>query len=207
MSELAGPQPSGTDPEGPQVPSPAGTRSTPWYFQWWFIIVALVFASWLGFIPLWLSPMPTKRMKITLTVSVVVLQGLLFCAFFSLSGGLSLFGITGSGPVIPSTPADMSFAAVQRATPEGQTVILSLKADSEGAREIGRPVEDSKYLTARVRVDKNTKIIDQRGIGGSKTGQIDDVLAAKHVDVWFSGPAAESNPVQATAATIVVGWD
>ena len=180
-------------------------RPAPWYLQWWFIIVALIFGSWLGLIPLWLSPLPTKRTKVALTLVLVLLQLLFLCTFFALSGGLSYLGLHTAEPDIPRAPADMSFALVKDVTRDGQLVMLSLEADPEGASKIGRPLGDSKYSAASVRVDQSTKIIDMRSSQG--LGTMDDLLSAEHVDVWFAGPVAESNPVQAKAGTVVIGYD
>ena len=101
----------------------------------------------------------------------------------------------------------MSFAAVEGSTREGQALLLSLRADSEGARKIGRPIESSQYAAALVRVDENTSIINGQTLMGFKEGKVEDLLEAEHVDVWFTGAVAESDPVQATAGTIVIGSD
>lgn len=65
---LSGPQ---------QSPSPATGavpgRGTSWWQQWWFIAVALIAFGPLGFVPLWMSPVPTKRAKVGITVGVSVL--------------------------------------------------------------------------------------------------------------------------------------
>jgi len=192
----------------PQTPaSSASARETPWYLQWWFIVVALLVGSWLGLIPLWLSPLPTKKTKITLTLVLVLLQVLFFCTFFALAGGLSTLGLRSAGPAIPDSSADMSFASVEGSTREGQVLLLSLRADPEEARKIGRPIESSRYSAAEVRVDENTSIINGQTLMGFKEGKIEDLLEAEHVDVWFTGVVAESDPVQATAGTIVIGSD
>lgn len=206
MSDPSEPQASGRPEPVPQaLPLSTHAAKTPWYSQWWFIVVALLFGGWLGLVPLWVSPLPTKRTKVTLTIVLVLAQFLLFCAIFTLAGGLSPLGVRAPGPAIPDSAADISFATVERSTREGQVLVLSLKADPEGARKIGRPVESSKYPVAEVRVDGDTTIINGQTLWGNKEGTADDVLEAKHVDVWFKGPVTESDPVQATAGTIVIG--
>ena len=61
---------------GPQQPLPGGEQ--PFYFQWWFIAL-MVFIFWpVAAVLLWLSPVPTKKTKVMLTVLALVLPVLLF---------------------------------------------------------------------------------------------------------------------------------
>jgi len=56
---------------------------------------------------------------------------------------------------------------------------------------------------ASVRITKDTRIWVGSG-GGTERGAVSDVVAGAAVKVWFTGPVAESYPVQATAGTVLV---
>lgn len=64
----------------------------------------------------------------------------------------------------------------------------------------GRVEPDTQYDKAAVAVTRSTRI--RRADGASVP--VDALGAGMQVEVWFTGPVAESYPVQATADTIVV---
>lgn len=130
-----------------------------------------------------------ERSTLNIAASVITIPAAVFFSFMVVGGAVG--GTSG----IPETTPDVAFAVIEDSSRQGDVVVLTVRADLDGARKIGRPFE-TEYSAASVRVDSATKII--RG----KT--VDDVLGARHIDVWFTGPVAESDPVQATAGTIVV---
>ncbi|MDZ4064448.1 MAG: DUF3221 domain-containing protein [Coriobacteriia bacterium] len=56
----------------------------------------------------------------------------------------------------------------------------------------------SDYDIASVRVDSKTKIFDAT----NDLATFADIAKGSNLDVWFTGPVAESYPVQATAGSI-----
>jgi len=56
---------------------------------------------------------------------------------------------------------------------------------------------------AMVRVDGKTRVFVKVG-GGWRRGRAGDLAQGRQVEVWFSGPVAESYPVQAYAGTVAI---
>lgn len=66
-----------------------------------------------------------------------------------------------------------------------------------------KPGEEAGSAKARVRVISDTQFFRQRGDSYSKAAP-SDLALGQQVKAWFSGPVAESYPVQATASVIVI---
>jgi hypothetical protein len=58
-------------------------------------------------------------------------------------------------------------------------------------------------LAASIKVPADTPVLRSSG-GGFTKASLDDLQDGVAVQVWFTGPVAESYPVQATAGTIVL---
>jgi hypothetical protein len=59
-------------------------------------------------------------------------------------------------------------------------------------------------LAASISVPTDVPVLLEDGAGGWLLGSFDDLTEGTSVQVWFTGPVAESYPVQATASSIVV---
>jgi len=64
--------------------------------------------------------------------------------------------------------------------------------------------EDTTYDKASVRVEGDTDIFQEEQDGTLTEGTFADLAEGQAVEAWFTGPVAESYPVQAKAAKIVI---
>ena len=67
----------------------------------------------------------------------------------------------------------------------------------------GKKDKDTEYDKAIVKVTKSTKIFKMVG-GDLKPATFDDLKAAGKMEIQFTGPVAESFPVQAKAGKIII---
>lgn len=65
------------------------------------------------------------------------------------------------------------------------------------------PTRSAGYPIAWISVGPGTDVV-RRADGSASRGSLRDVAAGQRVQVWFTGPVAESYPVQATAATVLI---
>ncbi|MDP9019954.1 MAG: YobA family protein [Actinomycetota bacterium] len=81
-------------------------------------------------------------------------------------------------------------------------VVGSVLVEEQPARPLGgpRPPEGDKAV---VTVDTGSRIL-REAVDGYADGGFDDLEVGQVVDVWFSGPVAESYPAQAGAAALVI---
>jgi beta-N-acetylhexosaminidase len=63
--------------------------------------------------------------------------------------------------------------------------------------------KDTKFDRASVTVKDETRIFERKG-GSRRSVTFDDLRVGQKVGARFAGPVLESNPVQATAAEIVI---
>lgn len=110
-------------------------------------------------------------------------------------------GATAAQPASPSPSAPPSGVAditgvVRDLTPGGDagTAVLLVVADPDVASSVDR---------ASVRVTTQTTVWAPAGADGAAL-TVDDLAAGQRVAVWFTGPVAESYPVQATAGVIEI---
>jgi hypothetical protein len=91
----------------------------------------------------------------------------------------------------PSTPADITGAVSVIAISAGDDSlpVLLVVADHGSGNSVDR---------ASVRLTKDTVVWTAQG----KRGDAADLAEGERVAVWFSGPVAESYPVQATAGVV-----
>lgn len=119
--------------------------------------------------------------KIRATIVVLALLGLFGCR----AGGVSEEQVDIRGTIIALSPAEA-----------GGEVLGSFLVE-------GRIEQDTEYDRAVVRVTADTEVLIQRG-GGRRLGSFADLAVGQRVEVAFTGPVAESYPVQATAGRVVV---
>lgn len=106
-----------------------------------------------------------------------------------LSGTTTTGDTTGAGTPAPPIPdAEPSIRGIVTATADG-----SVQVEANPADESGTP-------KAVVRLTPETEVAYRAG-GAART---DELTVGHNVSVWFEGPVAESYPVQATAATIII---
>ena len=93
----------------------------------------------------------------------------------------------------PSSPADITGAVSDLSAVAGDDAppVLLVVADPKSSSSVDR---------ASVRVTADTIVWTAEGVRGTAT----DLAAGEQVAVWFTGPVAESYPVQATAGVIQV---
>jgi len=109
----------------------------------------------------------------------------------------------GGDPAPPSTPPDRTgdivgtVTAVLEGPGEDDDVLGSF--DVEGDPDSGR-----EYDAATVTVTTGTSFFRDTADGVAQTTFDPGELEAARVEVWFTGPVAESYPVQATAGTILI---
>ena len=78
----------------------------------------------------------------------------------------------------------------------------ALRVEQYPDRQVGDRGLPTGGEKAAVTVTTDTRILRQTK-GALESAAFDDLATGQEVAVWFSGPVAESYPVQATAATIV----
>jgi hypothetical protein len=95
----------------------------------------------------------------------------------------------------PSRPADIT-GVVTALTPGGDAGSVSLLV-------VADPDVPSSYDRASVRVTATTAVWASSGEDGTAP-TVADLAQGQRVAVWFSGPVAESYPVQATAGDVQI---
>lgn len=103
----------------------------------------------------------------------------------------------------PSRVPDMQGAHVAAHSGSGTERTLRLEVDVDAAKQAGIADAGEGYDVASVRVDGKTVLLRKVGDGVEKA-TVDEVISARFLNVWFTGAVAESYPVQATAATVLI---
>ena len=111
----------------------------------------------------------------------------------------AMTGMVGCSAPSTDPPADLS--AANAAPPAAEASITGIVTAVEASRILveERPDERWGSLKASVRID-GARIL--RRSGG--TAPASEIVVGQRVSVWFTGPVAESYPVQARAGTIVL---
>ncbi len=91
----------------------------------------------------------------------------------------------------PSTPADITGAVSDFAISTGDDALPVLLV-------VADPGSTSPVDRASVRLTKDTAVWTAQGVRGTAA----DLARGERVAVWFTGPVAESYPVQATAGVV-----
>jgi hypothetical protein len=88
------------------------------------------------------------------------------------------------------------------ASPLGEPSLTGLITNTSGDRILveENPQETAGSAKAAVRISEQTEILHSSGARASRN----DLLVGDRVRVWFTGPVAQSYPVQATAARIEI---
>jgi hypothetical protein len=110
-----------------------------------------------------------------------------------------LVGTCGKSATPPTGP---SGPTVQNAVPSNDPSIRGVITAIDSTNRIRveeNPSEEARSAKAVVRISADTRIIDQDGRSVAR----DTLSVGTAVSVWYSGPAAESYPVQATASVIL----
>jgi len=118
--------------------------------------------------------------------------------------------VTGCGGATAAQPASPSPSAQPSASPPAgpaditgivKDFSISTAADSLPVLlVVAAPGSTSSVDRASVRVTKDTVVWTAQGTRGDAA----DLAEGEQVGVWFSGPVAESYPVQATAGVVMV---
>ncbi len=118
-------------------------------------------------------------------------------------------GATAAQPASPSPSAQPSSGRPSASPPAGPAditgVVNDLSVSTAGDSQpvllvIAAPGSTSSVDRASVRVTKDTVVWTAQGTRGDAA----DLAEGEQVGVWFSGPVAESYPVQATAGVVMV---
>ncbi len=122
---------------------------------------------------------------------------------FSLSAGaLAMLGVSlAAASILAAEPANKVHirGEITSVTPfddKAKPILGSIRV--EGAKE-----KDTDYDKASVRITKDTKIEIVTG-KESKPGKFEDLQKGVKVECVFTGPVAESYPVQATAKSVSI---
>jgi hypothetical protein len=65
------------------------------------------------------------------------------------------------------------------------------------------PTRSAGYPIAWIAVPRGTDVVQRAG-GSVSRGSSQELAVGLRVQVWFTGPVAESYPVQATAGTVLI---
>jgi hypothetical protein len=99
-----------------------------------------------------------------------------------------------AGARIPTATPDI-IGTIRRADDSGSVRVVLIEQDS--TRSAGYPVA-TVYVTGETRVLRQTP-------GGIVTARPAELAVGTRVRAWFTGPVRESYPVQADAATVLIG--
>lgn len=94
---------------------------------------------------------------------------------------------------VPANAADIIGSITQVQGTEGRLRILVEQV----------PTRSAGYPIASIAVGRETDVI-RRADGATSRGSSGELVVGQRVQVWFTGPVAESYPVQATAATVLI---
>ncbi len=110
---------------------------------------------------------------------------------------LALLGAcTSDGDAAPA-PSDPDIRGVITSITDGSGEVIG------GVRIEGAIDEDTSYDKAVVRVESDTRIYRQAGNAMVEV-TFGDLTVGQTVEAWFTGPVAESYPVQVKASQIVI---
>jgi hypothetical protein len=113
----------------------------------------------------------------------------------------ALLAAAGCGGGAPGAgePGGAAAAAVP-AEPPSITGVVTAAGPGRTLRVEERPEDASGSAKAQVRVPEGAAILDR----GGRARRFDEVQRGARVSAWFTGPVAESYPVQATARVVVI---
>jgi hypothetical protein len=110
----------------------------------------------------------------------------------------------GGAPGEPEQPGALNAAVPAEAASIIGTVTQLERAGGEARILVEQePTRSAGYPKAWIRVTSRTRIL-ARTDGSTAGGSIADLARGARVQAWFTGPVAESYPVQAVAGTVLV---
>jgi len=110
------------------------------------------------------------------------------------AGALLIAGVAGCAPVVPGEPAGITGSITYIALTATPPPLASITV--EGGVQPDGAVSDK----AVVAVTDKTNLFDAEG----QKAELQSLRVGQQVKVWFTGPVAESYPVQGTASAIQV---
>lgn len=113
--------------------------------------------------------------------------------------GLALVGCAPGAPSAPATGPDIR-GVVTDVSGAGEEYV-SFRVVWTDDEAVGAQAD---YETAQVTATADTEWLVRAADGSITTAQASDVTVGTVVETWFTGAVAESYPVQATAATIMI---
>lgn len=113
---------------------------------------------------------------------------------------LLLVAVAGCSPGDRHRPDGPSARGLPPAEPPSITGTVTAVGPGRTLRIEERPQEPAGSEKAQVRVPEGARIIDSAGARLA----FEEIRAGEVASAWFTGPVAESYPVQATASAIVV---
>jgi hypothetical protein len=127
-------------------------------------------------------------------------------AAFVLVGVLAACGGTdvGEGVAVGSGEGSTTPPTTVQA-PSGEPSVVGTATKVTGTTFVVQDGKDPRgaALAASIRVPASASVLRTSGSGYTKAS-VDQLRDGASVKVWFTGPVAESYPVQATAGTIVI---
>ena len=99
-----------------------------------------------------------------------------------------------------AVPLSSGNAAVPAGAPDITGVVTAVNGSARTLRVEERAEDASGSAKAVVRIPAGAPVLDRSG----QARDFGDVRVGLRVSVWFTGPVAESYPVQATAQTVVI---
>ena len=124
-----------------------------------------------------------------LTPAVAALGVVTLCAVFLLAAACVPATVPSEAPSIVGRVETLDGAV------RGQSIVTLMVR--------GTPREGATFDAASVRVTRDSKVF--RGTRGHPSAAAPgDITVGDEVMVWFTGPVAESYPVQATAGTVLI---
>jgi hypothetical protein len=114
----------------------------------------------------------------------------------------ALAGATACSPREGSGPPDATAAAAT--LPDRPASISGVVTAIDGGRVRIEEDPDARYGSGKAVVrTEHTRILHRSG----STATLSDLAVGQRVSAWFTGPVAESYPVQAAAAVLVIEAD
>jgi hypothetical protein len=111
----------------------------------------------------------------------------------------------GGAPGEPEQPGALNAALPAEAASIIGTVTQLERSGGEARILVEQvPTRSAGYPVAWVRVTSRTRVLARTGDGPTGRGSLADLAQGGRVQAWFTGPVAESYPVQAVAGTVLI---
>jgi len=107
----------------------------------------------------------------------------------------TVLGACSAGPALPD--ADPSIRGAVTSLSPGKDGQVAIRVEAAGTPLYA-------YDKASVNVTMDSRVLRERADGSIEQATQSDLALGQLVDVWFDGPVAESYPVQAYGATVLI---